>query len=356
MRRMSTSYTKKELKPWRLEFFDLKLFGKTGSFDALNKVFLSKEEDDEEREYHEDRRRIVKGLLLNKLGNAFGNVANGVRKDYHVGHKHVVIRRIRPLPGEGEEEDGDHHVSSVGEHNREEGTHGACAVDIRCFVESLRQTSEVLTHEVDIKTVLKTETGSSHNNHGPNGVDDRHVADEVSETNVQRKHDGLRGNDKGKDYEEEEKVFAFEVESSKTVTGNAGYENLENSGYKGENCGVDQSFPVLDILYRALEEISGAFTGDKHNGFIFEVGGGHEGNYRLYEEGIENHERDTDNDDETSDGPDKTAYAFSVKVFLLPSFPAEISIFTGIDFCEEFFDKISFIVFVTLNNIVNLSH
>ena len=92
-------FTKKELKPWRLEFFDLKLFGKTGSFDALNEVFLSKEEDDEEGEYHEDGGCIVEGLLLNKLGNALSNIAYGVGKNYHVRHKHVIVGCVGPLPG-----------------------------------------------------------------------------------------------------------------------------------------------------------------------------------------------------------------------------------------------------------------
>ena len=220
----------KELKPRRLEFFNVKLFNKAGSFNTLDEVSLGKEEDDKEREYHEDRGCIVEGLLLNKLGNAFGNVANGVGKNDHVRHKHVVIRRIGPLPSKGEEEYGNHHVSSVGEHNREERTERACAVDIRCFVESLREASEELAHEVDIQTVFQTETGSGHNCHRPNGVDDGKVSDEVSETNIQRKHDGLRGNDKGKNNEEEEDIFTLEVKSCKAVTSYAGNENLEDSG------------------------------------------------------------------------------------------------------------------------------
>lgn len=99
---LKTLRCKKKNPEKNLGSFNVKLkllFSKTGSFDALNEVFLSKEEDDEEGEYHEDGGCIVEGLLLNKLGNALSNIAYGVGKNYHVRHKHVIVGCVGPLPG-----------------------------------------------------------------------------------------------------------------------------------------------------------------------------------------------------------------------------------------------------------------
>ena len=135
----------------------------TGSFNTLHKRLLTEKVQNHKGEDNHNTASIINRCIVKRLCRiaccsfqAFGDLQN-------IWHQVNCLTReedrgvevIRPLPAEGEQEDGDHHGERERKNDLEEGTEGVGTVYVRRLLKFIRNSREELTHHEDVKTVLK---------------------------------------------------------------------------------------------------------------------------------------------------------------------------------------------------------
>lgn len=197
---------------------------------------LSKQEYYKQGRDNDQRCGIHQSTLLRHIRNTLCNIYNGVGKYGHIRHQHGVIGGVRPLPGEGKEENRYHHIESVGKHYLEEGSEASRTVNVCGHLKLLRHSAEELSHKVYVKTVLQAQSRKGHYGQGPEGVEHTHGI----ETYIQRKLYNLRRDQQRQQNNEEQQVGALELEPGKAIAHEGRNKQLCDSHYQRQQECIQQ--------------------------------------------------------------------------------------------------------------------
>ena len=115
--------------------------------------------------------RVVK-LRTRELGVQGRRNTNKLRQHVNIraGEEHIDVEFVSPLPAECKQEYGDHHGDGQRKNDLDEGAERARTVHVCGFFQFVRNSTEELTEQEDVQTVLECQTAQREQDHGKIGV------------------------------------------------------------------------------------------------------------------------------------------------------------------------------------------
>ena len=216
--------------------------GETGAFNALGKVFLEQNIQDNQRDNRQQTDRLNLGLrgVYIDIQSQIVHVGQPCLKAGQRGGDHLHLapkeggRRVVvvPVPDHRQEHHGQHDVFGGGHHHPQKRAVGVASVDRRRLFQFLGKAEEELAVDEDIQAGAQPHAQNGRKDSDPRGADQVNLRMEAGDAVKQRNNaerikeavlqvhgsgDGLLRHDNGKDHQREKEAASAEIEAGQAV-------------------------------------------------------------------------------------------------------------------------------------------